>query len=418
MEDTTHPTWDEGVAFPSFKELSGAVSCDVAIIGGGITGILSAYFLSKKGKRVIVIEKSKLATGATPMTTACTTQIIDTDMADLVKIYGEEKAKAIIESHGTAIQTLDDIVTAEQIECEFMRCPNYIFATSKKEDETLKEECDLGKKLGIEMEWKNDTIGNLHATSHARVERQAKFHPLKFLRRIVDICQKNGVQFFENTEAVEIDSSGKQIKTPHGTIMASWIISATYQPFNQPLGLFLKKGMYRSYVLELHAEKGKLPEAIYEDMKNPYHYFRVDNKETHDRIIFGGEDHREDLPIDENKSFKALEDSAVELLGPTVFTITKRWHGPILEPSDGLPLIGLYKNILVAAAFSGNGMTYSTISARMFDDIIHGRENSWESLYEPGRTPTPHSLLVKGKDYFSELVGGALKNTLKKEKDD
>jgi glycine/D-amino acid oxidase-like deaminating enzyme len=414
MKHTTHPTWDEDVKLPSFNPLEGDISTDVVIIGGGITGILSAYLLSKEGKKVVLIEKNSLATGATPLTTACTTQIIDTDLKDLIKIYGADDAEKILSSHGTAINTLEQIIRNENIECEFMRCPNFVFAKSAKEHEVLKEECGLAAQLGLKATFKEGTVGNLRATAYMKIERQAKFHPLKLLAELIQICRMQNVLFFENTEALDLDPHGTDIRTPKGTVYAKWIISATYKPFTEPAGLYLKKGMYRSYVLELQAEKQKLEEAIYEDLDNPYHYFRVDRKETHDRIIFGGEDHREDLPVNEEKNFKALEEHAAEILGNTVFTIMKRWHGPILEPSDGLPLIGPYKNMLLAAAFSGNGMTYSTIAALMFRDHIIGRHNEWNDIYNPGRTLSPHSLVVKGKDYAGELWGGAIKNTFKK----
>ena len=151
------------------------------------------------------------------------------------------------------------------------------------------------------------------------------------------------------------------------------------------------------------------------DQSNPYHYFRIDKGEKKDRMILGGEDHRHELPVDPEKQYIALEKYLKTLLPKGRYTITRKWNGPILEPSDGLAYIGrLYKkeNVYVAMAFSGHGMTYSMIAGKLLSDLILGKKNPYEELYNPLRIPTIKQLLQKGYDYTEELFGGAVKNSL------
>jgi glycine/D-amino acid oxidase-like deaminating enzyme len=178
--------------------------------------------------------------------------------------------------------------------------------------------------------------------------------------------------------------------------------------------MYFKAGLYVTYMIEAQIGKGLLKEGIYEDNYLPYHYFRVDPQGKYDRIIAGGEDHRQDIPVSSEKSFKALEKYLASVLGSKNYKIRRRWTGPILEPIDGLPYVGRYKknsNILVTHGFSGTGMTFGTISALIFSDTVRGVKNEWEGLLDTSRLPTIKQLLAKGKDYSEEFVGGAVKNT-------
>ncbi len=127
--------------------------------------------------------------------------------------------------------------------------------------------------------------------------------------------------------------------------------------------------------------------------KNPYHYFRIDRnqgpQDKYDRMIVGGEDNREEAEFNKQKNFNALKDYLKNTFGAQDYAITRKWNGPIMEPSDGLALIGEFKpQQLLATAFSGNGMTYSLIAATIFKDIVLGKKNSLIKIYDPTRVPT------------------------------
>jgi glycine/D-amino acid oxidase-like deaminating enzyme len=204
------------------------------------------------------------------------------------------------------------------------------------------------------------------------------------------------------------------LRTGNGEVRAADVIVATYDPFNHPKETRFKKGMYVSYVLEAVMDHGAIREGIYEDMANPYHYLRADKIRKNTRLIFGGEDHRIEIPMDQKKNFKALEKHFRDLIpAEAAYTITREWTGPILETMDGLPFIGsLEKHLYLATGFSGNGMTYAMIAAEMFLREIVGGLNPWRPLYEPGRVPSLRQLMKKGGDYTGALFGGALKNSL------
>lgn len=401
MSVQKYPTLDENI------------KTDVVIVGGGITGVVSSYLLANEGLKVVLLEKDTLGTGATKATTAFITQSIDTSLSDLVDMYGEDKARKVWESGAAAIELIENIVNKEKIDCNFSKCSANIFAERREDLSGLKEDQKVAKRIGFETTIKKDDKLGFSNYGYWEIPDQAKFYASEYLPTLAKLSVKNGAKIYENTEAWKVnDGAPIKVRTDKGTVTANYLISATYRPFENIPQLFAKKGMYVSYVIGAKIEKGKIPEAIYWNRHNPYYYFRIDSQKNSDYITLGGADHREELPLSEEKNYKALKNYIHELLGDIDYKIDTQWKGPILEPSDGLALIGKTdENKLLASAFSGNGMTYSHIAGMIFADIIQGRKNEWVDVYDPLRTLQPKALLKKGLDYVEEFFGGAVKNT-------
>jgi glycine/D-amino acid oxidase-like deaminating enzyme len=415
MAVVNKPTWVTAKIAKKYPKLTGNLETDVVIVGAGLAGLLSAYTLARAGKRVIVLETGRVANGATSYTTAFITEVIDTDASDMISIYGKNRAKLIRQSHYEAIKLIEQIVRAEKIDCEFIRVPNFSYINEKDEREDLEEEFKAVKQLNREAKLMRANDLKFPQAGYIRTPDQAKFHPLKFINGLVRALDKLDVQIFEQTE-VEKLSGSKTITAKAGKheVKAKYGIIATYDPLGNPVQTFAKKGMYVSYVYELRIPKGLFKEGIYEDFNNPYHYFRIDRQGSYDRMIIGGEDNRKEIEFNKQKNFNALKKYIAHILGSRKHKIVRKWSGYILEPSDGLALIGRYKdNQLVATAFSGNGMTYSAISAMIFRDIITGKLNKFIKIYDPKRTPAVKQLFKKGKDYVGELFGAAVVNTIK-----
>lgn len=416
----TPTLWVTTAQLPTYPELTKDAKAEIAIIGAGLTGILSAYLLAKEGKKVTLLEKNTVAEGATHLTTAFLTQIIDTDMQDLIDTFGLDKAKEIVRSHGDAIDLIEEIRRTEDIECDFKRSSNFIYAYTEDEFGTLLKEFEALNQLGIKAHISGDPLPGFKNFGYIEVYNQAKFHPLKFLRGLLHVLREYDVQIYEKTEAQDIKESTMTIVTKtRKKVQAEWILATTYEPFGQPMGLFFKKGMYTSYVLEAHIPQHMIREGIYEDTKNPYHYFRIDPAPTFDTLMIGGEDHRSDIPVDPEKNFDALEEYLRDLLDDREYSVANRWDGPILEPSDGLAFIGphKHKNIMYAFGFSGNGMTYAGITAVIFRDLIKGKKNSLhDNIFRTARVLGPKALLTKAIDYGGEFIHGAAKNVFRSKK--
>jgi glycine/D-amino acid oxidase-like deaminating enzyme len=421
---STKTTWNDtkGLMKKDYGSFSGNKSADVVIVGGGITGIVSAYLLAKAGKKVVVLEKETVGSGITSYTTAFLTQSLDTEASSLIKSFGEDTARKIFDSHGKAVNLVEKIIKEENIDCDFSRCSNYLYTHTEKDLDSLEEESKMLQSLGIHSEVvRNGSELGFDNKGYLDIKNQGKFHPLKFIFALAEKAEKLGVEFYEHSEVLKMETAEhghQKVTLTTGEIDAGYVIVATYKPFDNPLKLYFKKGTYVSYVIELQVKNMNLKEGVYEDTSNPYHYLRVDKHEGGHRVVLGGSDHREDVPVNKTKSFNALIEYADSIIPKENRTITHRWIGQMLEPVDGLPSIGRIddRNVLYTIAFSGNGMTYSSIAAMMFADIISGKDNPWISVYSPLRKQSLKALLIKGRDYAQEMLGGAVKNTFTQSK--
>ncbi|GAC1413160.1 MAG: FAD-dependent oxidoreductase [Candidatus Doudnabacteria bacterium] len=419
MKIPEQTSWQDVQSDKAYPELTGKVEVDVAIIGGGLTGITTAYLLSKAGKKVAIIEsKNSLVSETTLLTTAFITKVIDTGLVELVKMYGDKKARMVWESGQAAIELIEQHVKEEKIDCDFKRVSYSIYANREEQFKNLEEEHLTAQRLGQETFLKKKNSFAFKNAGYLEVPNQAKFHPIKYALALANAAAKNGALIYTNSEVTGYSvGTSINVKTKNGSVKAGKVISAAYKPIKL-LSTFAKKGMYQSFVYEASIPKKMIKEGLYSDVENPYHYFRVDSIKDRDtdRMIIGGEDHREEAKMNDSKNFSALEDYLEYIIGKE-YTLLKKWSGPILEPSDGLALIGEGKpNQLVATAFSGNGMTYSHIAAMMFRDLIKGKKNPWTDLYDPKRSLKLKTFGRKAIDFTEEFYGGYVKNTFKKER--
>ncbi len=393
-----------------YPKLTESIETDVVIVGAGITGIFNAYLLSRAGLSVVVLEKNeKILQSATLYTTALITKIIDSSLSELVSIFGSNKARLVWQSGQEAINLIADIVNKEHIDCEFGFVSAYTYASNGEQFKKLAKEYETIKKLGFEANLQKDGSKlNVKNSGYLEIPNQAKFHPVKFANVLANLAEAAGVKFFTDSEVMV--ASNQVATTKAAQVKAKDIIIATYSPLTDE-GTRFKKAMYVSYVYELEMAKNVIPEALYLDMQNPYHYFRIDSYEHFDRMIVGGEDHRKDIKVNPEKCFGGLQEYIKTVLEGTTYNILREWRGNILESVDGLPFIGaISPHIFVATAFSGNGMTYAPISGTMICNLILRKNNYYVGLYDPKRRPTIKQLGRKGFDYAGEFFGGAVKN--------
>ncbi|MGE5392812.1 MAG: NAD(P)/FAD-dependent oxidoreductase [Candidatus Saccharibacteria bacterium] len=395
-----------------YPALQGKARAEIAIIGGGLCGIWTAYLLAQNHE-VILLEADELGAGATIDTTAFITEIIDTDAPKLAKLFGAETARQVYKSGRRAIGMIAEAIRDGDIDCDFSWSTAYVFAAEMDQYGMIEQEYERLAELGVDAAMHTTHDLEFVNFGHYEVANQAKYHPLKFLRGLAGAAVERGAQIYEGSEVELIEGERKPftVRTDGAEIDAERVIIATYNPFNKPHEIFAKKGMYKSYCLEAELPAGRLMPGLYWDKHSPYNYFRIDSEHGFDRLILGGQDQRYELPVDRQERFRLLEDYLKKLLPETGYKILKQWAGPILEPSDGLPLIGQYRdNLMLAAGFSGNGMTYSPIAATVFRDIIESRPNDWVRIFNPDRLLKPGRLYEKGQDYAEELWNGVIRN--------
>ncbi|MES2513530.1 MAG: FAD-dependent oxidoreductase [Bacteroidota bacterium] len=409
--------WIESVKSIAFQKLETNTETDVVIVGGGIAGISIAYCLIKSGKKVIVVEDGFIGSGETGRTTAHLVTALDDRYYELQRMFGKEKTTLIAESHRSAIDFIERTVKNENIDCDFQRVNGYLFLHSSDDVESIDKELTAAKEAGLDVTKLANVPGmEDHPGPCLRFSNQAQFHPLKYMKVLCDVIQSNGGIIYTNTHAKLIDSTG--VATDNGfKINAKHVVIATNTPVNNKVVMHLKQYPYRTYVIGAKIKKDSLPMSLWWDTGDftvnsdipPYHYVRTQKlDDTHDLLIIGGEDHPTGMADLEKKSeeerYGLLETWVNEHFD--IGEIVYRWSGQVMEPMDGVAFIGRNPfdkdNVYIVTGDSGNGMTHSTIAALLIDDMINGRDNKFEKLYDPSR----FNLLHAGKVFFKEFIGG------------
>lgn len=376
---------------PTFPVLDGDRKVDTVIIGGGITGLTSAYLLKAAGQRVALLERDRIGDGETSRTTAHLTQQLDLRLQTLVRDFGEGKAYLAIQGGRAAIDTIESIVDTHEIDCLYDRVPGILHASLtnvRDERADLQAEVELASKLGIDADFLENTP--VFGLPGIRYPQQARFQPLAYLGALAELVDGEGCEVFEQSEVTEFDEVGLRVRCGEHWITCGNVVIATHVPlqgrngFISALAFQSKLYPYTSYAIEAEVPTGTLPDALYWDTSDPYYYLRITPGMTTDHLIFGGEDHKTGQADNTSERFTRLEQVLLKHV-PTA-RMRRRWSGQVIETNDGLPYIGMMgSRQFVATGFSGNGMTLGTLGGMMAHDAIVGQSNPWAELFAPGR---------------------------------
>jgi len=386
------PYWADSASMPRFTRLDRAQRVDVLVIGGGITGLTAAYLLTAAGKTVAVVERGRLAQVDTGHTSAHLTMVTDVRLTDLVQRFGRDHAQAVWDAGFAAIAQIDDAIRTHDIDCAFEWVDGYLHAPIDPADsggETgFQEEAALAADLGFDATFVDRVP--LVGTAGIRIANQARLHPRKYLAELAQAVVRQGGHIYEHSSATDFCAEPRSVTVNGHTLACEDIVVATHNPIvglDSMAGATLlqtKLALYTSYVLAGRVVSGRIPDALFWDTADPYHYLRIDPHRDYDLVIFGGEDHKTGQAEDTAACYRRLEQTLTSLV-PHV-EVAHRWSGQVIETPDGLPYIGQVADHQYAATgFGGNGLTFGTLGAMLAADAILGRANPWSELFDPGR---------------------------------
>ncbi|HEY9254311.1 MAG TPA: FAD-dependent oxidoreductase [Stenotrophomonas sp.] len=362
---------------------------DVAVIGAGIAGLVTALNCAEDGASVVVIERDAPGGGESGRTTAHLASALDDRYYELARLHGEDGAQLAADSHAAAIDWIEAFTARLPDQCGFRRVPGYLF-TCRDDVRGLRTEAQAATKAGLDASFLEHGIPGLERLGPAVCfERQGRVDMGRLLDALLRACVAAGVVFVRD-EAVEVQGgTPAQVRLVTGaTITARAVVVASNVPFHERVAIHTKQAAYRSYVVAGPVAAGSLPDALIWDDGDPYHYVRLaEDAEGTPYVIVGGEDHKTGQS-ENTESFPRLQQWAREHL-PGVERFTHDWSGQILEPADGLAFIGAdpggEDNVYVITGDSGNGVTHGTLGGLLVADLIAGRDNPWAKLYAPDR---------------------------------
>lgn len=384
---------DESLGSLQQAALDRNAEAEVVVVGAGITGMSVAYHLSLQGKSVMVLDDGNVGSGMTGRTSAHLSYALDDGYAKIAACHGQQGARLAAESHRRAVEVIEQTVEREGIDCQFQRLDGYLFnPPGQAEAQNLQDELDAARHAGLEVDWVDSAPG-LGVGRCLRFPNQAQFHPLLYLAGLVRATQKRGVRIFTQTRVTEIKGgeSGHVLTASGLRVNARQIVVATNTPINNRVFVHTKQAAYMTYMVGLRVPAGAVAQALFWDTLEAYHYARLVPKAAQggqDLLIVGGQDHKVGQGEEYARRFSELVGWARERW-PQAGVVDFQWSGEVFEPVDFLGFIGANpgseENVYVATGDSGHGLTHGTIAGLLLTDLICGRDNPWQSLYDPSR---------------------------------
>ena len=369
--------WAENTVMEKREALPGDMEAPVAVIGAGLAGILTAYYLKKEGIRSVVLEADRIGSGQTKNTTAKITSQHGLVYDRAIRTFGFSMAEHYARANENAVGEYERLVREKEIDCDFVRCPACLY--SGEETKLLKQEAEAAKSLGIKASFETDCELPFSVAGVTKFENQARFHPLRFLRRMAEEAE-----VYEQTKVLRVRD--RSVETNRGTVRAQHIVFACHYPFiNVPGYYFARMYQERSYVAAL--EGAKQPEGMYLGIDRDGLSFRA----CGDLLLLGGGSHRTgtgqgDYP-GSGCRYGMLRERAKELYPGCSEAF--RWSAQDCMTLDGLPYIGRFSgrkpNWYVATGFGKWGMTSSMVSARILTALIAGRDCPAADIFSPRR---------------------------------
>jgi glycine/D-amino acid oxidase-like deaminating enzyme len=400
MEFHERPVWSEGAHFPALAPAPLPEQVDVAVVGGGITGLAAALELARAGARVAVLEARHFGWGAGARNGGMVLSGLKLDAGTLLKNYGRAQARRLWDASLAAINTVEHMVATEAIDCAFARSGHLVLASKPNHAAALRHEAALlAREFGHATRFV--PAGELaaevgSAAFHGGLvdDASAGVNPARYLAGLALAALRYGACLFEHTPAEQFRRDGTrwQIATPRGTLAAGAVLVATAGYTGRATPALQRKVLpVGSYVIATEPLPAALAQQLSPrgrmmyDTKHFLHYFRL----TPDRrMLFGGRARfTPETPSSVRESAAILRREMVAFfpqLGDA--RVTHAWGGTLDFTFDLMPHAAVVDGMHVAIGYAGHGVALATyLGTRIAAQLIgSAADNPFAELPLPG----------------------------------
>jgi len=374
-----------------YPTLSSDISVDVCIIGAGLVGITSAYYLKDSNLKIAILERdNSVCSKVSGYSTAKITSQHNLFYDYLINSYGIDFAKGYLNANEEAIENIRSIIKNENIDCDYSAQDSYVYAYSQEELTNIRKEVKAVKSLNFPCEFVEKLPLPIDCLGAIKFPNQGQFHPKKYAQALCDIISQKNTSIYTNTIATKIDNAENNeyiISTDTYKVKAKYVILATHYPIiNFPGFYFLKMYQSMSYVIAVDT-KCDLPDGMYINSGIPTYSFRTTPYKNKKLLIIAGCDHKTGEKIYLEDAYKILENKAKELYPNS--EVLYKWSTEDCISLDKIPYIGdfssIMPNLYVATGFKKWGITSSNIASKIITDKILGKSNKYEEIFKATR---------------------------------
>ncbi|MER6031242.1 FAD-dependent oxidoreductase [Streptomyces sp. NPDC001851] len=422
MQEQPHLTdsyWLRTAPAPPRPALAEDLDVDVAVVGAGIAGLSTAYELTRAGLRVAVLEAARAAAGVTGCTTAKLTAQHTLVYDRLRRTRGPEGARLYARSQSEAIEHAAALVAELGIACEWETRDAYTYVRDPARVDELRAEARAAREAGLPAAFTTETGLPFPVAGAVRVTGQAQFHPVRYLRAIIDDLVARGGRLYEGTRVVGLQEGGEpcRVTTESGhTVTARDVVIATHYPVFDRALLFARLSPRRELVVAGPLGEGPDPEGMYITPEENTRSVRTAPYGTDgQRLLVVTGEHFTPGTGDARAGFEGLAAWAGRHF-PGV-TLDHAWATQDNDSTDTVPLVGPFhpgaRHTWVATGFGGWGLSGGIMAGLLLTALITGRDCAWRELYDPRRLKPvvreAPSLLKTQAEVARHFVGDRLK---------
>ena len=358
--------------------LSGDLDADVAVVGGGLVGTVTAVLLRRAGRSVVLLERDRIGLGVTGNTTAKLTSQHGLVYADMAKRAGDRVARLYARANEAAIAW----VAEQHVDAELRRAPAYVWAANEEELQRVKAEAAAASRLGLPAFLESEVPLPVESVGAVRFDDQALIHPRKLVLGLAGELD----EIYERTHITGLDEGDPlRLRTSSGTVTANAAVLATHMPFPDRGLYFARAFQHRGYAIAAPIEPGSSPDGMFINAGSPTRSVRPAGGENgRPLLVVGGEGHLTGSGEASPERWETLEGWARERfpVGETRY----RWSTQDAFATDRRPFVGPLrpgsKSVFVATGFGGWGMTGGIAAAHVLAGLVTGRPGPWADAFD------------------------------------
>jgi glycine/D-amino acid oxidase-like deaminating enzyme/nitrite reductase/ring-hydroxylating ferredoxin subunit len=408
MLDNTHSVWIQRSLPKSFPALQQSLNVDIAIIGGGITGITAAYLLSQSGRSVAVLEAGSVGEGSTGFSTGNLYSVVGESMHQVLGKWDEKVLRKLTDSRSAAINLIERIIKEHNIDCNFRKVPWCLFCEKEDQRTTIQKEKEAVEKAGLSTT--SEIPFPVAIDLGFAINDQAQFNPYKYTISLAKKIDATTCSIYEDTVVTKVDEENGVIEANGFTVSATYIIMATHTPKGvYAVQSFL--GPYREYAVAVKLNGEYPPPGIFWNVDDGHHYsLRTYESEKGMVLMAVGKPHKVGQKRTNEECFDDLENFLRQRFD--VASVEYKWAAQQYRAADKLPYIGKISGkskVFIATGFAADGLTWGTLAAMIISDNIQGLDNPWAETFDAGRT----SMIASAKEFVKEninVIGQYLKD--------
>jgi len=400
--------WRATAQSPNWPSLgSDVLTADVAIVGGGITGVTLALKLVEQGQSVVLLDAGAIGQGATGHSTGNLYETVSGGVHALTQRWDAATISRVVSSRQHALKAIQRHVEDLEIDCGWRRCPLYRYTRTPNGRTQIENEHRASLAAGISARLETTLPAGVASPDGAVlvIEDQAQLQPLGYVQALAHAASERGCRIFEHSAVQRLDRDRGAVLTEHGEVSASVIVLATHSPSGFHL-VQAEMVPFQEYGIAFVASSSLQP-GIFWEMDDEPLSFRIFDADSTPYLIAVGENHKTGHH-DAVQAVERLEARVRRRFG--VEHARYRWSAQSFQSADRLPYIGRdLSGAYIATGFGTDGLVFGTLAADVIADQILDQPNEWSELYRPGRfepAKAAHGVVKESAAVVKELVKG------------